>query len=102
MPPVPARMRSPPRWSLPADLPCGTARAPEPRARCSTTRSWPGPNADRRLASAVRSLEIRRGGPPHHAPAAAPLVPPVGVDDLSRRALGVLFGEEEDERDDVL
>src|SRR5262245_13513188 len=50
------------------------------------------------LASAVRSLEVRRETPSIHTAEAVLHVPLQGVDHLSGHALGVLFGEEEDER----
>src|SRR4030095_5724353 len=53
-------------------------------------------------ASAVRSFEVRLETPSIDTAEAVLLVPLEGVDDLSGHALGVLFGEKEDERDDVL
>src|SRR5215831_2187535 len=53
-------------------------------------------------ASRGRSFEVRLETPSIDTAEAVLFVPLEGVDDLSGHALGVLFGEEEDERDDVL
>src|SRR5262245_60017410 len=52
--------------------------------------------------ASIRSLEVGRERPSIRAAEAVLLVPLEGVDDLSGHALGVLFGEEEEEGDDVL